>query len=41
MTKLPFHSVTGGGVCFFFVLFLVFLPTGGNTDVISNSLWWK
>jgi hypothetical protein len=45
MTKLPFHPVTGGGksagtgVCLF--LFLIFLLTDGNTDVISNSLWWK
>jgi hypothetical protein len=44
MTKLPFHSVRGGGKSAgtgVYVLFLAFLPTDGNTDVISNSLWWK
>jgi hypothetical protein len=44
MTELPFHSVTGGGKSAgtgVYVLFLVFVLTNGNTDVISNSLWWK
>jgi hypothetical protein len=44
MTKLPFRSVTGGGKSAgtgVHVLFLVFLPTDGNTDVISNLIWWK